>query len=317
MIGLALAHVACDDLENHSSMAIGDVSPSLSMQSPAVAFLASKVAKGEMLIAASEAYLPLTNRTFFEGKFLTPNNTVIGRAYTKIGVLVDGAAERKAEQAAHRGKYGAWSASDLQQLKGIAASQQVTASLWVGFFVPDSAKTLASVAPLAAAAKAPVNQAMAKGVISTLWDDPHSPLLLVKGTPAAILALGFHSAVDSAQIVTGPQVQALGVPGDGQEKIDAHLPALVSSQGSLTSDSVILQWDMRLPATEVTEHVPHPRDRSHDRMAYVPFSVWDNNYEYLNVPCYGNEGYTVEILPFWGTSYTTAKVGVAFMGTWE
>lgn len=46
-------------------------------------------------------------------------------------------------------------------------------------------------------------------------------------------------------------------------------------------------------------------------------SSWDNNYEYLNVPCYANEGYTVEILPYWGTSHTTAKVGMAFMGTWE
>jgi len=39
---------------------------------------------------------------------------------------------------------------------------------------------------------------------------------------------------------------------------------------------------------------------------------YDNNYEYLDVPCYSNEMWYIDIMPYWGTNHTTAKVGWAF-----
>jgi len=42
---------------------------------------------------------------------------------------------------------------------------------------------------------------------------------------------------------------------------------------------------------------------------------WENNYEYLNVPCQANRRYELQIYPFWGTPHQTARVGWAFWWT--
>jgi len=85
----------------------------LSAQNPATGLLAGKTVAGEMLIAAAEVQLPLTNKTLYEGKFLsTVDAKLRGRAYDKNGALVDAKAANKAERAAYRSQYGAWSPSD-------------------------------------------------------------------------------------------------------------------------------------------------------------------------------------------------------------
>ena len=134
LCGSALVAHGCVDVHNRG-VPEGLVSPSLSVQNPATVLLAGKTAAGEMLIAAAEVQLPLTNKTLYEGKFFsTIDGKLRGRAYNSSGVLVDAKGAGKAERAAYRSQYGAWSRSDVQLLKGMAPTKQVTASLWVGFW---------------------------------------------------------------------------------------------------------------------------------------------------------------------------------------
>ena len=44
-------------------------------------------------------------------------------------------------------------------------------------------------------------------------------------------------------------------------------------------------------------------------------SSWENNYEYMNVPCYPDTWYWVEIYPFWGTPHNLARLGWALAAT--
>ena len=234
---------------------IDRVQPLLSSVEPAVAALESKATSSEVLIAATGMNLPITEKSYYKGKFLdSTSGQITTRSYTESGMIFDAEAAENEELVARRALYGAWSKVDIDRLNQTPDSEQVTATFWIPFLPQPTNPEDKELAAVVTRAKASVVESARQLGLAIHYNDPRSPLMVVSGPALSIRSLGMHESVGQARLHKELETMIFApprdAPGDAQESIDVGMPTLVSQYGDMT-DVKVVGWDACMPDQSV------------------------------------------------------------------